>query len=264
MIPEAFKYGAAELKRVYVTNLWKALGISAGIHLLLILLYVFGISAGKSAEESRYAASGPTTLTKLPPPPPPTTNEPPPPPPMVPPNLQSGAGTGGVTSVAGNPVPTPDVDLAPDAPQFASTDEINVAQIKAGDGTGFGGLDNGNGFAPTIDAGSVNIDSGSIERTYQAWEFEPGQEPQVNYDQLQANVVYPERAKRNNIQGTVVLRVVIGPNGHALSVDVIQSESSLLDNAAVDAAKKTTYTPGIQNGKPVKASISIPVRFELN
>jgi protein TonB len=265
MIPEKKEYGAIELKQVYVRNLWIAVGISVGVHLVLIGLYFFGINIGKSESADGVGSAGPVVMTNLPPPPPEDV-APPPPPPMIPPELSSASsGTGGVASIAGNPVPTPDMDLAPDAPEFASQAEISVATSEAGDGTGFGGLGDDEGLG-NIDLGNqdVQITNDDREKVFEAWEFEEGQAPNVNYGQLQKNVVYPELAKRNNISGQVVLLVLVGKTGRAEEVKVQNSDNSLLDKAAVEAAKKTTFTPGIQNGTPVKAWLSIPVRFELD
>lgn len=259
-------YGAIELKNVYVRNLWIAAAVSVGAHLLVIGLYFFFINVGKSEEDALAAST--TTLTSLPPPPPPPTDNPPPPPPpppMVPPNLQSNAGTGGVASVAGNPVPTPDLELAPDAPEFASTAEINVATAEMGDGTGVGGLDDGSGIgvAPTIPQQEVNIAEENIEQPLEEWQFEAGQAPQVNQTELQKNTKYPDLAQRNNIQGVVTLRVTVGKDGRAEDVQVLATDHASLTEEAVKAARKTTYTPGIQNKKPVRSYLTIRVRFEI-
>jgi protein TonB len=268
-IQEKVRYGAAELKSVYSRNLGIALGVSVAAHLVLIGLYIFSTTSG-SAGSANAGTAGPVKMTKLPPPPPPPAEEftpPPPPPPMVPPEMMSSSGgTGGVLSVAGNPVPTPDVELAPDAPEFSGESEIMVATSTAGDGSGVGGIDGGEGFgsAPTLPKEELKIDENVAEKEYEAFEFTEAELPKYDEAQLMRTIKYPEVARNNSLEGVVTVQFVVNTEGRAEKIEVVASDASVFDKAAMDAIAKYQFTPAYQQGKAVRVRMTIPVRFTLS
>ena len=81
---------------------------------------------------------------------------------------------------------------------------------------------------------------------------------------LSRNIVYPEKAKQNGTEGKVFLQVYIDETGKVVKTAVIKSAGELLDNAAAAAIRKTGFTPGIVNGKPVKVKVVIPIVFKLS
>ena len=92
----------------------------------------------------------------------------------------------------------------------------------------------------------------------------PDEMPKCDLDQLQKNVVYPEKARKNGIEGKVVVRALIGVNGKVLKANVVSTDSKLLNNAAKKAVKKTEFVPAKKNGKNIKAWVTIPIVFKLN
>ncbi len=78
------------------------------------------------------------------------------------------------------------------------------------------------------------------------------------------NIVYPERAKENNIQGTVYLRFAVTSTGNIGEVQIVRGVDAMLDAAAIDAVRKLpAFRPGRQGGVAVPVWYSIPVRFQL-
>ena len=75
----------------------------------------------------------------------------------------------------------------------------------------------------------------------------------------QAPLAFPARALQArwelNQEHAVHLKVFVGEQGQALKVSITESvEGSYgFDEAAVDAAYKSTYSPAIRDGKPVRA-----------
>jgi len=263
-IPDALRYGATELKGVYNRNLGIALGMSVGFHLALIGLYIFSINIGKADSEGKVAPVAKIKLTTLAPPPVDDAT-PPPPPPMVPPQLQTGGGGGGgVASRAGTPVAVPDALLSPDVKEFAATTEIAVATPEGGDGTGFGPQTDGEGLGGPIDLGE-KVQVKDVEKLPDMDEF-VAVETEPTYDQgdLQRILKYPEIARRNNIEGTVIVRALIDKNGRVMKTSVDKTDNAVLTDAAVDAVSRIVCTPAIQNGQPVRIWIQIPVVFRLN
>ena len=81
---------------------------------------------------------------------------------------------------------------------------------------------------------------------------------------IQDNVVYPERAKENNIQGRVFLQFAVTARGTVGEVRVLRGVDPLLDEAAADAVRKLTgFRPGRQGGVAVPVWYQTPVTFQL-
>jgi protein TonB len=75
---------------------------------------------------------------------------------------------------------------------------------------------------------------------------------------------YPEIARASQLEGTVIVKVLVGPDGSVMDAAVIQGVHPLLDRAAIDAARRCKFTPGKQRNIPVKAWMAIPFRFRLH
>lgn len=80
-----------------------------------------------------------------------------------------------------------------------------------------------------------------------------------------AAATYPEQARRQGIEGAVMLRVRILASGRSGDVQVASSSgNALLDAAAVDAATRSVYRPAqTPSGQRVDSWVSIPYRFVL-
>ena len=74
---------------------------------------------------------------------------------------------------------------------------------------------------------------------------------------------YPMAARRMGIEGTVVLRVVVAPDGTPKSVVVLQSSGhDVLDSSALETVQKRwRFVPARRNGIPVEDSVQVPIRF---
>jgi protein TonB len=74
--------------------------------------------------------------------------------------------------------------------------------------------------------------------------------------------VYPPIAQSARVEGTVILETVIGVDGRVTAVRVLRS-IPLLDQAAMDAVKRWSFTPTLLNGTPVPVAMTVTVRFAL-
>jgi len=74
---------------------------------------------------------------------------------------------------------------------------------------------------------------------------------------------YSEEARVAKIQGTVVLSIVIGADGHAYNATLARSIGFGLDEKALDAVMQWQFKPGTQNGLPVPVMAQIEVNFRL-
>jgi len=76
---------------------------------------------------------------------------------------------------------------------------------------------------------------------------------------------YPERARRRNQEGTVVLRFTIGTDGKPYDISVVQSSGhSLLDEAAQEIIAGCNFVPQMRGNRAVRAIADQPMPFRLN
>lgn len=74
---------------------------------------------------------------------------------------------------------------------------------------------------------------------------------------------YPERARKEHLEGTVRLHAFIGKDGDIKSLNVIKGYCSLAE-ASLDAVRKWRYQPTLLNGQPVEVDTTVDVIFKLN
>jgi TonB family protein len=72
---------------------------------------------------------------------------------------------------------------------------------------------------------------------------------------------YPEAARRLNLSGEVVLRIVVEANGAVGRIDVVSAGPAGMTEAAVDAVRHWTYRPARVAGQPVAVWKLVRVRF---
>jgi len=75
--------------------------------------------------------------------------------------------------------------------------------------------------------------------------------------------VYPDKAKHFGIQGSVVLRAVIGKDGQVADLKPVSGPAELIP-AAVGAVQQWRYRPYMFNGQPVAVQTTITVNFTLS
>lgn len=73
---------------------------------------------------------------------------------------------------------------------------------------------------------------------------------------------YPERAREEHIQGTVLLLATISQHGDVSELAVISGDPALV-KAALKAVKKWKYKPYLLQGHPVEVETQIQVNFVL-
>lgn len=75
---------------------------------------------------------------------------------------------------------------------------------------------------------------------------------------------YPERARRAGAAGVVGVRIVLDASGAVRQVELTASSGSrLLDEAALAAARASTFEPATRNRAPVESEAVANYRFEL-
>ena len=74
---------------------------------------------------------------------------------------------------------------------------------------------------------------------------------------------YTEAARKNNVSGTVMLRVLLGANGAVLQVAPLSRLPDGLTEQAINAARKLRFTPAQKDGRNVAQWIQIQYDFNL-
>ena len=81
---------------------------------------------------------------------------------------------------------------------------------------------------------------------------------------LSSHINYPPMAAENNVQGKVILQFVVEMDGHVGEVKIARAVDKDLDKEAVRVVKSLPkFTPGRQNGHPVRVWYTLPVNFKL-
>jgi len=76
---------------------------------------------------------------------------------------------------------------------------------------------------------------------------------------------YPIQALRAGEEGTVLVLAQVNVDGQVADARVIRhSGSSILDRAAPNEVRHWKFEPALHDGRPVVASIEVPVRYRLN
>lgn len=89
-------------------------------------------------------------------------------------------------------------------------------------------------------------------------------EPKLDMAKLQSLIEYPSIALKSNIEGRVVIKVLIKKDGYISKYVVEHSENVILNKAAIDALLKYgKFVPAFQNGKNIDCWLSVPITFRL-
>lgn len=225
-------YGAYELKAKYQSNFLRSSLTIAGVVLLIILGFWIAANVG---EEPVVVIQPKTVKTVAELGPPPTIIKRPPEVKQVVQNLPK----------VGIPEPVADDEAVDEDVVLATKDEL--ADISA----------------PTIGEGDLdNVEIAETDYIPSEDEFVPTENPAEMIEQ--ARPVYPTSAKNAGLEGTVWIKSLIYKDGTVRENRVMKSSGiEALDKAALDAAPKCVFKPGIQNGKPVTMWVSYKVVFQI-
>lgn len=76
-------------------------------------------------------------------------------------------------------------------------------------------------------------------------------------------VHYTEIAKRIGLTGTVIIEAAIDKEGKVIGAKVVRGIGGGLDEISLEAVRQTKFKPGMQQGRPVKVKMTIPIKFVL-
>jgi protein TonB len=160
------------------------------------------------------------------------------------------------------PVNAPKPVIAPPLELMPATAEANIPLPAFGDpgrlagppGTTAGHSGAGPGGAGTAAAGGGDCVAGPCGHGGDITEPIPIYEPDPEYS---------DAARKAKFQGTVVVAVVIGTDGHVYNPRILQPLGLGLDQKALEAVKLWRFKPARRNGRPVEVAADIEVNFHL-
>ena len=92
--------------------------------------------------------------------------------------------------------------------------------------------------------------------------FPGGEAAMLHY--ISTHVVYPKQALKKDIQGIVIVRFAIEPDGSIGDAEIVKSVHALLDAEAIRVVKSLPrFTPARQKGRPVRVHFTLPIYFRL-
>lgn len=81
---------------------------------------------------------------------------------------------------------------------------------------------------------------------------------------LKENLVYPLDARRNNIEGKVIVKFIVDENGKVTNVTIAKSVYPSIDSEAIRViSNMPNWIPGHNDGKPIKVNYTLPIDFKL-
>ncbi|NOZ56789.1 MAG: energy transducer TonB [Calditrichaeota bacterium] len=93
------------------------------------------------------------------------------------------------------------------------------------------------------------------------YDFPP--EPVGGFAAIQGHLRYPESARKEGIEGRVIVHVCVDENGDVVDTKILKSLRKDLDEAAIEAVRAVKWRPALQRNIPVKVWVAIPVIFRL-
>jgi Ca-activated chloride channel family protein len=77
------------------------------------------------------------------------------------------------------------------------------------------------------------------------------------------HIKLPDELQNKNIAGRIFVQFTVDSDGSVIDVKIIRGLHPLLDNEVIRVIKKSPkWKPGIQKGKPVKVSLTVPLEFK--
>ena len=84
---------------------------------------------------------------------------------------------------------------------------------------------------------------------------------------IYSNIKYPEMARENGVQGTVVVRFIVNEQGKLEKITLLRDIGAKCGAEALRVIElmneKHTWYPGKQRGRKVKVLMNLPVKFKL-
>jgi protein TonB len=250
-------YGAPELKKFYQRFFARGLFFAIVVHILVLSTYLVinYINTLKAEENLRNQQQQRIiNLTDLEPPPSATEDETPPPP--------------KIEELVAPPKDLSALTPEPVAKEKAEEQTIKTQQQLEDIKTPVSSMGDSGKFTYS---GPIKVEEKKVEEkiekqkeektVYQSFEVEKAPDC-VNLGQVRSSMVYPEVARQIGMEGRVTVKVLVNTDGSVIKVGSITGPDVFADEVR-EKSMNLEFTPGLQNGKPVKVWVTVPFNFKL-
>lgn len=163
-----------------------------------------------------------------------------------------------VQPTAGEVMAPPDTVKRIEVAGMPPAPDLQPAQVEEGDTVN---EEAHNSLVVPTDSLEANFIFGDVEEIQPS--FQGGNNALMEY--LRQNVVYPEQARKDSVEGRVVVSFVIEKDGSITKPAVVRSLHPLLDAEALRVvAAMPKWSPGMTMGKQVAVKYNLPVTFKLD
>jgi TonB family protein len=131
--------------------------------------------------------------------------------------------------------------------------------IGEGDGPGVGPGEKGNMGGGSRQLGCCDPGGGS-DRDGQTF---AGSQVEQRARVFKPEPQYTEEARRNQVTGTVMLRVIFSSNGDVAQIRAVRTLPFGLTERAITAARQIKFVPAIKGGRPVSVFMQLEYNFNL-
>jgi TonB family protein len=94
-------------------------------------------------------------------------------------------------------------------------------------------------------------------------EYDTAPKPVGGFGSISQHLVYPDEARKEGMEGRVVVWLKIDAKGRIMNTQIKESVSEQLDRAAIAALKNTEWTPAKKDQKGIDSWIAVPIEFRL-
>lgn len=89
-----------------------------------------------------------------------------------------------------------------------------------------------------------------------------GENAMIQY--LKKNTIYPKKARKNEIEGTVYINFIVNKSGDLVKIKVAKSVDPLLDEEAIRVVSNMgKWIPGEIDGEKISLYFTLPIKFKL-
>jgi TonB family protein len=88
-------------------------------------------------------------------------------------------------------------------------------------------------------------------------------EPVGGFEEIQKNLSYPEFARKDGIEGKVLVEATINEAGEIIDTRIVESLCTECDREAIQAIYSVRWKAATKQGVPVASRVSIPISFRL-
>ena len=250
------EYGAYELRKTYNARLVRAILGMTGV---VILLFSFGFVSGRGKTKAHVDFAEDVVLTAA-------KNETPPPV-VPPPQVQKPQPVAQIKFVTTRVVPDDQVKKDEIPPENANIDDAKIGTVNMDGAKDVGEttppLSSGNGNVVTAPK-QEDEDNRIFTKVEMESQFPGGPAAWLRF--LNKNLVFPQEAIDQGLNGTVVVKFIVDKEGNVSDVEAISGpETGGIREEVIRVIKKSgKWIPANQNGRPVKSYKQQPVTFHLD